>query len=519
MSRAGARAPAALVAAELVHALPGFALLLVALSAWAGRGDGPARTAGLVVVLVGLALRLVAPLYGWWSITYVVDDVGVAVTSGLMARRTRAMAWARVRSVETRRPWYLRLFRLNRVTLIQAGDESAQVVLRAVPDGDPVLARLLTFAASEPASGSDAADLGPDPAALVRDPAEPGDGLSGDVAPEASESTSETLIHVLDRRALVLVSLAHGQAFLLAPVVLMAGWEAIDTLGLAEGLGGATERFGIVWVGVVAVLGAMALGVVGTVVRFHGFRVTELRDGRLAIRYGLIEARERVVDPGAVVGVMVQRNILERLMGRARLSVVTRDASGGLGTNLIVPSVSLVVVDALVRRHLHSFLTERTYRAEGRGALARSGGSTLALVAVPALVFWLMQAMVATPVVWSAVVALVSFALLRALGMLLAAELHFDPVADVVVHTTLFSSERITTVAASSLHGVAAWQRPGRPAHPPLLVSCHLYTGRARRLAAVRCGRQDLDALRAALIDGYGSTATTSMARAAGQAG
>ncbi|GAA4694256.1 putative membrane protein [Promicromonospora umidemergens] len=503
-ARPGARAPAALLAAELVHTLPSFALLVVAVSAWSGRGDGQMRTAGLVVVLVAFALRLVGPVYGWLSVTYVVDDSGVAVTSGLVARRTRAMAWSRVRSVETRRPWHLRLFRLNRVTLIQAGEESAQVVLGAVPDGDPLLSRLLTFAGP----GSDAGV-----------PAEPGGPALDGAAAEASELDQETLIHALDRRGLVLVSLAHGQAFLLAPVVLMTAWEAIDTLGLAEGLNGATERFGIVWVGVVAALGAMVVGVVGTLVRFHEFRVTVLRDGRLAIRYGLIEARERVVDPGAVVGVMVQRNILERLMGRARLSVVTRDASGGLGTNLIVPSVSLVVVDALVRRHLSSFMTERTYRAEGRGALVRSSVSTLGLVAVPVLVLGLTQVVSATPVVWSAVAALVSFALLRGVGALLTAELHVDPVADVVVHTTLFAVERITTVAASSLHGVAAWQRPGRRAGPPMLVTCHLYTGRARRLAAVRCDRQDLDVLRAALVAGSGDMAMTSVARGGGRPG
>lgn len=510
-ARAGARAPAALLAAELVHTLPSFALLLVALSAWAGRGDGQLRTAGLVVVLVAFALRLVGPVYGWLSVTYVVDDSGVAVTGGLVARRTRAMAWSRVKSVETRRPWHLRLFKLNRVTLIQAGEESAQVVLRAVPDGDPLLSRLLTFAGP----GSDV-DV-PEPDVAV--PAEPGGPALDDAAAEVSEPAQETLIHALDRRGLVLVSLAHGQAFLLAPVVLMTAWEAIDTVGLADGLNEATERFGIVWMGAAAALGAMMVGVVGTLVRFHEFRVTALRDGRLAIRYGLIEARERVVDPGAVVGVMVQRNILERLMGRARLSVVTRDASGGLGTNMIVPSVSLAVVDALVRRHLSSFMTERTYRAEGRGALVRSSVSTLGLVAVPVLVLGVTQVVSATPVVWSAVAALVSFALLRAVGALLTAELHVDPVADVAVHTTLFAVERITTVAASSLHGVAAWQRPGRHAGAPMLVTCHLYTGRARRLAAVRCDRQDLDVLRAALVAGSGDMAMTSVARGGGRPG
>ncbi|MEU4362797.1 PH domain-containing protein [Promicromonospora sp. NPDC023987] len=511
VSRAGARAPAALVAAELVQTLPSLALLLVALSAWAARDDGQLRTAGLVAMLVAFALRLVGPVYGWLSVTYVVDDTGVSVTSGLFARRTRTMAWSRVKSVETRRPWYLRLFKLNRVTLIQAGEESAQVVLRALPDGDPLLSRLLTFAGP-----------GPDTDVPGRDadvPAEPSGSLLDDAAAQTSDAAQETLIHALDRRGLALMSLAHGQALLLAPVVLMAAWEAIDTLDLAAGLGGVTERFGVVWVGVVAALGAMVVGVVGTVVRFHGFRVTALRDGRLAIRYGLIEARERVVDPGAVVGVTVQRNFLERLMGRARLSVVTRDATGGLGTNLIVPSVSVLVVDALVRRHLRSFLTERTYRAKGRGALVRSSMSTLGLVTVPALVFWLMQVMAATPVLWSAVGALISFALLRAVGALLTAELHFDPVADVMVHTTLFSVERITTVAASSLHGVAAWQRPGRHAGPPMLVTCHLYTGRPRRLAAVRCDRQDLDVLRAVLIDGSGDPATTAVAGGSGRPG
>lgn len=486
-SRAGSRAPAVLLAAEYVHTLPSCALLLVALSAWAERSDGSVRTAGLVVVLLVLTLRLVAPVYGWWSVTYAIDDAGVSVTKGLLARRTRTVVWSRVKSVEATRPWYLRLFKLNSVVLIQSGDESARVVLRAVPDGDPLLLRLLALADSEPG------------VAAQETPATA--GTLDDAVPETSVLAQETPIHALGRRDLIFVSLAYGQAFLLAPVVLMTVWEAIDTVGLTGSLGAFTERFGVVLVGVAAAFVAVVLGIVGTVVRFHGFRVSAARDGRLAIRYGLIETRERVVDPGAVVGVVVQRNILERLMGRARLSVVTRDTSGGLGTSVIVPSVSLVVVDTLVRKHLSRFRTEMTYRAEGRGALVRSGVSTLTLIAVPAGVFGLMELVFVLPVVWAAVAALVSLALLRAIGALVAARLHFDPVAGVVVHTTLFSVERVTTVTASSLHGVATWQRPGRRAGSPMLATCHLYTGRARRLVALRSDWQQLDALRAVMVD------------------
>lgn len=487
VSRAEARAPVSLLAAEYVHTLPSLAFLMVALSAWVGRSDGTVRTVGLAVVLTVLVLRLVGPIYGWWTVTYVVDDAGVSTTRGLLARRTRTVAWSRVKSVETTRPWYLRLFGLNRVTLIQAGEESAQVVLQAVSDDDPVLSRLRAVGATESESR----------------PAEAPSGARavGDTDVDSSERVRWTTIHALDARGLIFVSLAYGQAFLLAPAVLMTGWEALGTLGLTEGASGTAERFGVVPVVVAAALGALLVGIVGTVVRFHGFRVSTTQDGRLAIRYGLIEARERIVDPEAVVGVVVQRNVLERAMGRARLSVVTRDASGGIGTSVIVPSVSLAVVDSLVQRHLSRFPTDRTYRTDGRGSVVRTSVSALALVVVPVLVFGVVQLALGPPVVWSAVAALVSLALLRAAGVLVTAGLHFEAVSGLVVHTTLFSFERITTVVASSLHGVAAWHRPGRRAGLPMFVTCHLYTGRARRLSAPRCDRQELDALRAAMTD------------------
>lgn len=479
------------IAAEYLQILPSVAIGAVALIVGAGRGEGTARTIWVALVLTMLVLRLVGPISRWWTVTSVVDDTGVTVTKGLISRRTRTMVWSRVRSIETTRPWNLRPFRLNRVTLIQAGEESAQLVLRAVPDGDPVLARLST-AGSAGVDGRVDEPLGASETV----------GAATENSAAEDERAEETTVHSLGRRDLIFVSLAYGHAVLLAPAVLMTAWEAVDTLGWADGLGETVAQLGVIAVGVAAVLGATLVGVVSTVVRFHGFRVSVLADDRLAIRYGLIEARERVVDPKAVVGVVVQRNVLERLIGRARLSVVTRDMSGGLGTSVIVPSVSLEVVDKLVRRHFDRFVTDDAEPARGRGTLVRSGASALVLVALPVLVFGLLRVVADWQVFWAAVLALGSLVLLRSVGMLVTARLHFDRSARLVVHTTRFSIERITVVTVSAMHGVAAVERPGgRSPGTLLLARCHLYTGQARKLTAPRVDRNELDDLRAAMVE------------------
>lgn len=489
--RRGSRDPLVQLAAEYLQILPSLVIGAVGLL-WFDRSAGAVQPGWLALVVALFVLRLVRPISSWWTVTSLVDDTGVTVTKGLVSRRTRTVVWSRVRSVETRRPWYLRIFRLNRVTLIQAGEESAQVVLRAVRDGDPVLARLRTAASA----GAGARSPQPVDASVADDQVAVGD------ASPASEPAEGTTVHSLGLRELVFVSLAYGHAVLIVPAVLMMGWEAVDTLGWVGGLfGAAVARFGVPAVGAAAVLVATIVGVVSTVARFHGFRAAVLADGRLSIRYGLIEASERVVDPEAVVGVVVQRNFLERLIGRARLSVVTRDTSGGLGTSLIVPSVSLEVVDKLVRRHFDRFVTDGARPARGRGALVRSGTSALALLAVPVLAFGVVRVLTDWPVFWCAVLALVALGLLRHVGMLVTARLHFDVVAGLVVHSTRFSLERITVVAVSAMHGVAAIERPGgRGTGPPLLATCHLYTGSPRRLTAPRFDRSELDDLRTEMI-------------------
>ena len=91
----------------------------------------------------------------------------------------------------------------------------------------------------------------------------------------------------------------------------------------------------------------MVVGVVATVLRFGGLE-TAVNDDAIVLRYGMLSTRERVIDNSAVVGVEIRRSPVEIALGRVRLSLITLDSAGGLGSNLVLPSLREKIAEKII---------------------------------------------------------------------------------------------------------------------------------------------------------------------------
>ncbi len=274
------------------------------------------------------------------------------------------------RAINTERPWAHLVLVLYLLTLTQAGDESTRVVLRGVtrPTVDLVLGRV---EAALPAGHAP--------------------------APAGAEQSDRT-IYAASVPELVLMSFVYGQVVVLAAAVAATLWDLLEEAGLLESLGFAAGRLPV-WA---QVLGAIAvgllIGVCATLVRYFRFRVGVNDRSRLSIRFGLLEPHERRIDPAAVEGLVLHRNLVEQWSGRARLALLTTDSAAQLRSNLLLPSLPVDVVRSIAEEYFadlvpaDSLLDHRPRRVRAvlvsLGALGVAAGAGLALHRWTGLPVW-----------------------------------------------------------------------------------------------------------------------------------
>ena len=263
----------------VLHGAKSIAVIVAALS-WQTLGQVGLEKFALFVLVVAVGVVLFS-LVGWLNTGYHVVGRELRIQDGLLWRRNRAIPLERLQSVELRRPLLAQLTGLAelRLEVVGGGKTEAPLAYLTVRDAAALRERLLALAGRTPAVASSATTpSAPAPPALER-----------------------RLVRV-SNRDLVISQLLTPQAFFLplgvAFVVMQFVLEATWT-----------------FVGIASTVTAMAgvlLQPVRRILRDWDFRLARDPDGRLAVRYGLLETRSQTVPLHRIQSVTVTWPLLWR---------------------------------------------------------------------------------------------------------------------------------------------------------------------------------------------------------------
>jgi len=233
-----------------------------------------------LVVAVGAVGVVIFSVVGWLNTGYHVVGRELRIQDGLLWRRNRAIPLDRLQAVELRRPLLAQLTGLAelRLEVVGGGKTEAPLAYLTVREAAALRERLLALA-------------GRTPGAVDRAGAEP-----------AAGPPAERPLFRVSNRDLVVSQLLTPQAFLL-PV----GVAFVIMQFVLEG--------SWTFVGIASTVTAMAgvlLQPVRRVLQDWSFRLARDPDGRLAVRYGLLETRSQIVPLNRVQSIGVTWPLLWR---------------------------------------------------------------------------------------------------------------------------------------------------------------------------------------------------------------
>lgn len=425
-------------------------------------GVWPGAWAWLVIGPL-IAVTILEPPLRWWTTRVTLEPHQLHVTTGVWTRRRRSLRWQRVGVVDARQSWAFRLCGVHSVTLAQAGDEDRKVQLWGIDRA--LRARIETLVAERVTTTEEAP------------------------APHAAAAAAAPIFRARAHQ-LLLAGLVYGQFAVLGAAAEFSAWEVLDQLGLWDSLAqtaSASPRVLAAAIGALILVGGLAL----TLLRFGGFTVERDADDAVTIRYGLLSSRTRTIDPHATVGLIVQRNLIEMALGRARLSLLTADSAAQLGTNLVLPSLPRAVVLDIVRTAFDGHESDDAFTMSSSGRASAHSALWLAGTGAVVAAAWWGAALLAWPpavtLAATAAVAVVAWAA----GRLLASRLTVGPQASHAVLSIQHVSEQRLQVAIPAVHVVDLT----RVFAAPPLACVHYYAGMPRALRSLRFSRTDLDRL------------------------
>jgi putative membrane protein len=350
----GFRLPTGALIAGVLHHLPAAGGLLVAGLLYATRPELWPGQWALVVIAPLLALRVATPVLTWLTLRYAIEDREVSLVTGVLARRTRTIAWENIRVVDVERPWSYRLFGLAIASLRSGGSDDTVLT---IPGIDERLAEEASRRAGQAAP------------------------LRTGVPDAAAPGGTDREVYRASTSALLIASLAYGQFAVVGAGIAAAAYDLLESLGFAEATL-ALFYAGPVIAGVACGLIVVLLGFVLTLVRFWAFTVSR-RGDELRLTYGLFSRRERVIRPDAIIGARARRNLVEMCLDRVRVSLLTTDSAEGLGTNLVLPSLPRTSVSAILSPDLSAAVPHALLSRSGRRRIGPALLAALVLLVPP----------------------------------------------------------------------------------------------------------------------------------------
>ncbi|MEV6601124.1 PH domain-containing protein [Actinoplanes sp. NPDC051346] len=244
----------------LLHGAKSIAVIVAALS-WQTLSQVGVERFALVVAVLALGV-VVLSVIGWLNTGYHIVGRELRIQDGLLWRRNRAIPLDRLQAVELRRPLLAQLTGLAelRLEVVGGGKTEAPLAYLTVREATALRGRLLALAGRAP-------------------------GTVDPAAPEHAAPAPEQPLLRVDHGDLLVSQLLTPQAFFL-PI----GVAFVITQFVLDG--------SWTFVGIASTVTAMAgviLQPVRRVLQDWDFRLARDPDGRLAVRYGLVETRSQIV--------------------------------------------------------------------------------------------------------------------------------------------------------------------------------------------------------------------------------
>lgn len=462
------RLPMKAIAAMSLRGAPSvISLLIGGFLYWNRPGLWPGQVA---VYLIGglLILRLVHPFYAWATLRYEISKDDFSLTRGLLFRTTSTTAWRDVSVVDIDSPWAFRRFGLGVVSLRSGGQDDAKIDVPGIDHADLEVIVGLVRSHGAPGAQSAPADSN-------------ASGIHGTV-PGSSETTGRTVLYKARMRDLAAANLIYGHVLVLGTGAVLAVVDSTDQLAILDG---AVEVFGShPWAGSLVLCGAVLLGgSVAAVVKYHDFTVSSYPAG-LSIKYGWLSTNQRDVRSLAVGGIKARRNLIEMLLDRVRVALLTTDSDAQMGTNMVLPSLPRRQVIQILDTSLPELPRPALLDSSGRGSIARSL-VLFAAIGIPALSFGWILHRVADGALVLAAVATVALWCVLALAVRLATA-RFSVVGTRVGWASRSFLDHDVVLSATGLHSVSA---TGARTTRISLVRAHYFAGRPKTLAALSFSR------------------------------
>lgn len=394
-----------------------------------------------------LVLRLGHPVLIWATLRYELFDDRIVVRTGILWRHVRTTPWSSLSAVDVDRPWSYRMFGLAVVSVHAGGEDASAVTLPGI-------------------DLSTAERLGE----------EVGPGAAGE---DSRPARSDLVVYRASAAELLISSGSRGRFLVIGVGIAAAAADLLDTFGLWTPTLSVAGLAPTAFAAITAVA-IVAAGLLLSVARFRGFVIRRAGD-RLTFSYGWLSRRERILDFRAVVGTRVERNLLEMVFDRVRVSLHSVDTAQRISSNLILPSLPRPVVAHTLAAHLPELASTSSFLAcPGRGSLPRALAVAGALGGLGAAAAIAAATLAALPV---GAAVLVGATVLLAVGgcaRLGAARLRVDGTR--LVRSSRLVADREDVVRLAAVHAIGS---VGTRSHRALLVRAHYFAGIPRALTAL----------------------------------
>ena len=318
------------IPARYLTSLPEIFFFLFLFWLFGVEGDSKASHVLFWINLVALVVACIAPIFEYKTHRFTLTLHDFQLKKGWLEKETRKIPLDSIVSLNVEQPWNYRLFDVYKVTLKQSGKEELDSVLSGVRIEDvDALRQALREQGGETYREE-----------FNGEHVENNDLLSISVI---SKEKKENLFSA-SYRDVILMGMSYGQVFILGIGAFFTVSGFLEDLHLQNKVATYIDAIPL-WILVPVAIGlGVCVGIVLTIIRFYGFSVSSSESGELMIRYGLAPRKQRQISPHHLSGLALHQNIIEKFFGLARLSVLSRDSSIALESNLVLPPVSVDVI-------------------------------------------------------------------------------------------------------------------------------------------------------------------------------
>ncbi|MGF1664683.1 MAG: PH domain-containing protein [Acidimicrobiia bacterium] len=302
-------------------------LFPIVVALFLGRGDGRAfGSVGIIafIVVVSVARQALELLrLRWW-----VADGSFELRSGILQVETRSVPLGRIQNVDLLEPLLPRALGLAEVKIETAGGSGTDLVLRYIARTDAVELREVLATRT----------------------------------PEAQDEPASNLLFTAPTSELLVAGATGNQiGALIALAGVLWGWS----IDLGFDIGDVIEDAGdvVLGIGPVLVIGAVlvvmilvgwVVSIAGTLLRYHGFVLSEYGVD-LRREHGLLTRSSGVIPINRVQAVRIERPLMRRFVHRATIMADTAGsvtASADTGSGVVAPIIRDAALDPVVERVL-----------------------------------------------------------------------------------------------------------------------------------------------------------------------